>query len=92
MGLLDHVRLGLDEIGSTAASPTMTTTTTTTTTEAIDSVPSLKDGGSDRCFDVGEALRMIGKANNPAASVNNSFSLKFWSQPEHLLDKLKMQY
>ena len=52
----------------------------------------MKDGGSDRFFDVGEALRMIGKANNPAASVNNSFSLKFWSQPEHLLDKLKMQY
>ena len=87
--MLDHVRLGLDEIGSTAASPTMTTTTTT---EAIDSVPSLKDSGSDRFFDVGEALRMIGKANNPAASMNNSFSLKVRSQPEHLLDKSKMRY
>lgn len=75
MGLLQHVRLGLDNVESTAASPT----TTTTTTEAACAVPSVKDGDDGKFLQaVGEALRMIGEyANNPAVVVNNGFFLEF---------------
>ena len=62
MGLLTHVKLGLEKIEAETASstttPVMTTTTMMATTEAVGAESSLRDG--DRFFDVGEALKMIG--------------------------------
>ena len=68
MGLLTHVKLGLERIEAEAVSSTTTrarTTTMATVTEVVRVEPGLKD--SDRFFDVGEALRLIGELPiNPA--------------------------
>ena len=68
MGLLTHVKLGLERIEAETVSSTTTpapTTTMATVTEAVGVDPGLKN--SDWFFDIGEALRQIGELPiNPA--------------------------
>ena len=61
MGLLTHIKLGLEKLEAEAVSSTTTSAPTTTmaaVTEAVGVEPGTKS--SDQFFDIGEALRLIG--------------------------------
>ena len=61
MGLLTHIKLGLEKLEAEAVSSTTTSAPTTTmaaVTEAVGEELDAKSG--DQIFDIGEALRLIG--------------------------------
>ena len=61
MGLLTHVKLGLEKIEAEAASSTTTSAPTTTMAAVTEAVgEELGTKSSDQFFDIGEALRLIG--------------------------------
>ena len=61
MGLLTHVKLGLERIEAEAASSTTTSAPTTTMAAVTEAVgEELGTKSSDQFFDIGEALRLIG--------------------------------